>query len=397
MRIRITAAFILLMLALSACTYTTDTAATVASQRITVGEFNAQVANLREQVGTQRWDGATEEARREVKTQLLNQMIDDRLVQIEARSRGISVSDAEIRAKMDADRADFAQGFAQQRQQGFEQLAAGAAQQLRPLVNVRGGAGLPDDDLRALLRAEIERLQAALDGRGQVVDRAVPESIITDRAAALAAALSGKGVTIAATELEPLLQTIAGQLADANFGLDDNFERNLRDEGIASGGAYRDRVRDRLVVEKLRPLYAKDQVTAVTLQQLIADRPEQAEEALKQARGGAQFNELVQRYAVETFKSEQVVNAGSGITESFSPELRNLFPSVQEGAYSDVQAVQDGRGQTYYRFFRVAKVEQRPPGADDLNGLRQQWVQSLRDKYPVTINPALNLPNVSRQ
>lgn len=394
MRIRITAALMLLMLALGACAYTTDTAATVGGEKITVGEFNAEVAKLREQVGKERWDGASEEARRTVKAQLLQQLIDGRLIQLEARGRGVTVSDAEIRAKMDADRAQFAQGFAQQRQQGFDQIAAGAARQLRPLVDARGGRGLSNQDLNALVRPEVEQLQVAIEGRGQVVTRAAPADLVEARAGALSAALAGKGVNVAPTELAPTMQLVADQLAGANFSPDDNFERNLLGEGVASGNAYRDRTRDQVLGEKLRPLYAQDQVTAVTLQQLIADRPERAREALDKARGGAPFNELVQQYAAENFKNEQIVNAGTTIVESLSPELRGKFPQVQEGAYSDIQTAPDQRGQTYHRFFRIAKVERRAPTADDLNGLRQQWVQGLRAKYPVTISPALNLPPV---
>lgn len=395
---RFASAFLLLIaLALGACSYTTDTAATVGSERITVGEFNAEIAKLREQIGPARWDSAGEAARRDVKAEWLQRMIDNRLIQLEARGRGITISDAEIRARMEAERAQFAQGFAQQRQQGLDQLAAGATQQLRPIVNARGGGGLPDNDLRALVRAEIERLQAALEGRGQVVTRDVPDGLVRDRAAALAAALAARGVTVPPGDLAPTLRAVAEQLAGANSSADDSFERDLSSNGVISGGAYRDRVRDQLLAERLRPLYAPDQITAVTLQQVITDRRERAQEALDRARGGVPFNDLVQQYALEAFRNEQAVTAGTIPAEAISPELRTLFPSLQEGAYSGIQSVQGNRGETFYRFFRVARVERRAPNDQELGLLRQGWVEGLRDKYPITISPDLGLPAASAQ
>ena len=73
---------LLSLLLLGACGFTTDTAATVGNERITMGELNAATGRL-----------GPEGDRR----QALDQLIDSRLLELEARSRNVTVSDAEIR------------------------------------------------------------------------------------------------------------------------------------------------------------------------------------------------------------------------------------------------------------------------------------------------------------
>ncbi|HEX5502173.1 MAG TPA: hypothetical protein VFW96_06095, partial [Thermomicrobiales bacterium] len=306
----------------------------------------------------------------------------------------VAVDDGELDAKLQDNFKQFAQQVQQQGQQQRDALAAGGAQQLRPVVNAYGGAALADKDLTTLVGAEIATMQAALDARGQTFPGALPDNFAQDHAAALAGALAAKGVRVPAAALVPTVSALADELALPQPTAADQVQQQMSSSGYASSAAFRQAFREQLLEQKLQPLYVH-QVDAVTLQQLITDSPDKARQALEQARAGTPFNDLVKQYAVQAAQSDQVVNGiGSAVPAFFKPEIRALFPSLQEGAYSDVLTVpaQAPGGRPTYAFFRIAKVEQRDPTADEVQQLRDGWLAGLRSRYVVTESPALGLP-----
>lgn len=401
---------LLLALVLGGCGFSTGTAATVGGERITVGEFNGAVARLRDRVianSTEaNWAGVEGQARRLV----LDQLIDKRLLQLEARQRGITISDADVRARMEAEMASFAQRADQQRRQELDGLATNGARQLRPLVNARGGGGLPDSELLAIARAEFARVQDALARRerDQVIAHEIPERVIAEGAIALANALRGRGVAVTPDEVRPTVEAVAYQLTPPEPAAGGEFAQSLAGRGLPNGGAYRASLRDELLDERLRPLYIRP-VNAITLQQLVTDSQEKAQEALARARAGTPFAEVVQQYAAEQAKSEQFVNSIGSIVPEFNPAgITALFPAYREGDAagikagdcSEIQTLRGQRGQqSSYGFVCVSQTERRDPrrnpadpNQDEEEQLRQLWVNSLRAKYPVTIDPNLGLP-----
>lgn len=288
MRSRLNASLVFLAiligaLALGGCTFSTDTAANVNGEQITVGELNATAAQLH----------ATESDRRAV----LDQLIYSRLLEQEARARNITVTEDDIKARREADRQLAAQG---------------------------GSGGDSTDGLQAL----------------------------------------------------------------------------LQNAGITSGSAYDQSVRQRILLQKMRPLYAT-QVDTVTLQQLITDDKGKAQEALGKARAGTPFNDLVQQYAIDSAKSDQFVNSiGSVVPASNVAGIQRLFPqykagdpgSIKQGDCSEVQDLRGQDGKTSYGFVCISKAERRDPTSQEQGPQLQAWLDSLRQKYPVTINPDLNLP-----
>jgi hypothetical protein len=383
-------AVLLAALLLNACTFSTDTAATVGTEEITVGEFNAAVARVRALLGEARWQGNEDLARRFV----MDQLVDTRLVQLEAARNHVAVSDAELDAKLQDNFQQFAQQTQQQGQQQRDALASGGAQQLRPVVNAYGGAQLADKDLTAIVGAEVDRMQAALDARGQTFPGALPDNFVADHAAALAGALAAKGVHAPAAALAPTVGLLADQLALPQPSVADQVQQQMSSSGYASGDAFNEAFREQLLEQKLQPLYVH-KVDAVTLQQLITDSPDKAQQALDKARAGTPFTDLDKQYAIQAAQSDQVVNGiGSTVPAFFKPEIRALFPSLQEGTYSNVLTVpsQAPGGQPTYAIFHITKVEQRDPTADEIQQLRDSWLEGLRARYAVTENPALNLP-----
>lgn len=383
--------FVVLLVAaltLGACSFTTDTAATVGSERITIGEFNAALAQVRGAVTAANWQANEPAIRRGV----MDQLVATRLVRLEARRNKIVISDAELR---DAERRQLfslGQSLEERRQQMLQSLAGSAAQYLRPLINDAGGASIPDADLIALMRGQIDQLQSALDARGPAFTGDLPSSIVRDRASGIANELAAKGVTAPAEQLAPVVELIARQLMTSRGDLGQTFQQDLFAKQYFTTGAYRHGLRQELLEQKLRPLYIR-QVDAITLQQLITDNQDKAREALAKGRAGTPFAELVKQYAVEGARSDQVVNnIGSVVPAFFTADVQKIFPSYNEGAYSEVTPVRGPSGGVFYRFFHVTKSERRDPTPDEAGGLREVWLDTLRVQYPVMENPALKLP-----
>lgn len=382
-------AVLLLSLGLGACATSVTTAATVAGERITVGELNAATQQLRARLGEDRWRGNEEIARRYV----LDQLVDNRLQRLEAARTGITISDADIAKKREADVAKLADQLQQRDARNRDTLAQGAVQQLRGPVNARGGASLSDADLQALVAREIDQLSAALNPSSQAFPSAPASSSIEERSASLAGALAGKGVPVPPAEIVPTMTVLATKIAMGAPSLADNIQSQLQSNGFISASDYRQGLQQQLLEQRLEPLYSHP-VNAVTLQQLVTDDKAKADEALAKARGGADFAELIQQYAIAAAKTDQVVNGiGSVATDILPPTVRKIFPSLDNGAYSDVWTVpsQSG-GKPTYHIFKIVKTETRAPTPDELSSLRQTWLDGLRARYPVWENPELNLP-----
>ena len=373
---------LVLALLLTSCAFTTDAAATVGSERITVGEYNAAVAQLRAQEGER--DGVERDA--------MDQLIESRLLRLEARRHNIAVTDAEVDAALRASLDRVASAPGQQREGQLDSLAAGLAQQLRPELNQYGGAALPDTDLVQLVRAELERIQGTLDARSQAFPGTLVEDLARSSAGSLAGALAGKGVNVPASRLEPYLEGAARQLEASRAAAVDQSQQALAQSGITSGSDFRRELHRQLLDQKLQRLYVRP-LEAVTVQQLIAPDQQKAQEALDRARAGANFGELVQQYARDDAKSDQVVNnIGSVVPEFFTEEARQLFPSLAAGSYSNVVPIRAPDGTIAYRFFRINSVERRDPTLTEANELRRLWLNSLRERYTVWENPALRIP-----
>lgn len=379
----------LMTLALGACATSVTTAATVAGDRITVGELNAATQQLRARLGEDRWRGNEEIARRYV----LDQLVENRLLRLEAARNGIVISEADIAKKREADIATLAGRLQQRDAQGRVTLAASAARQLRGPVNARGGAAISDADLQALVRAEIDQLGADAAAPSQAFPSAPSPGLVEARSASLASALASKGASVPAAEIVPVMTSLVTQVAATTPNLADSIQSQLTASGYTSASDYHQGLQQQLLEGRVEPLYSHP-VNAITLQQLITNDKAKATEALAKARAGEDFAALIKQYSIPAAQSDQVINGIGSVVPDFIPaEVRQLFPSLNAGVYSDVWiAPSQSGGAPTYRIFKIVKAETRAPNATELSNLRQQWLDGLRARYPVWENPDLNLP-----
>ncbi|MGN6758230.1 MAG: hypothetical protein ACTHMJ_17765, partial [Thermomicrobiales bacterium] len=193
---------------LAGCGFSTDTAATVGGETITRGEFQQATA-----------DGST----------TLTDLINDRILLLEARAHGITISDAQINAQIGDDLKQTEQAVQQQHSQALDALASSAAQQLRPIVNAHGGTTLADADLVKVVRQQIDVIQQALDARPAGFASDVPDRLVNDQAIGLTNAFSAQGFFVPPQELVPTVGQIAQQLNSPqnNVTTADTFQQNL--------------------------------------------------------------------------------------------------------------------------------------------------------------------------
>ncbi|HEU5328241.1 MAG TPA: hypothetical protein VFU78_09120 [Thermomicrobiales bacterium] len=352
---------------LAGCGFSTDTAATVGGETITRGEFQQATA-----------DGST----------TLTDLINDRILLLEARAQGVTISDAQVNAQIGDDLKQTEQAVQQQHSQALDALASSAAQQLRPIVNAHGGTALADADLVKVVRQQIDVIQQALDARPAGFASDVPDRLVNDQAIGLTNAFSAQGFFVPPQELAPTVGQIAQQLNSPqnNVTTADTFQQNLAQLQFTSA-SYMQNTRRQLLSEALRPSWYKPQVEALTLQLLVADNQAKAQEAVQKGRAGMNFDDLVKTYASANAQSPQVVNsAGSIATEGLNPSIRSSFPAIKEGEYSE-PFLAGSSGQ--YAVVRIAKVEQRAPTAREEQALLYNWLHSLYSKYHVTINEAV--------
>ena len=377
---------VILAVALSACSFSTDTVATVGGERITRGELHAAIATA--QAAGQGASLPVDPAA------ILNDLISDRLLVLAGRDQRVQVTPGEINAKIAEDVTAINAGSAQNRDQQIGNLVVGASRELRPIVNNYGGNAIPEADLQAVIAQEIAGLRNLLVARGTVMRQGsapLPDQTIEDQAITFRNGLAGKGVAVPPETLEPLVTVLAQRLVSDGYLATpvDDFQAVLAQAPLTNK-AYQQNVHQRLLLEKLRPVWYKPEVRAVVLQGLLTDSPAKAQEAIQKARAGTPFAEVVKAYHLATSPSQTPDNTlGSFPVELLPQQLRSVL-KLEEGAVSEPIVSVDGRQFTIYR---IAKIEQRAPTTQEESRLAQVWLDGLRAKYPVTIlDPALSTP-----
>lgn len=227
--------------------------------------------------------------------------------------------------------------------------------------------------------------------RGEL--NAAAPSASTDRGTALSNLIYGHLI-----ELEARAQSISlssGELNAKNAtdiqdsqGID-GFQQNLLAQGYPSAAAYAQTIRQQLLIQKMKPLWNKAEVEAVTLQLLTTDTQAKALEAAQKGRAGTSFDDLLKAYAPVQAQDPTVVNSqGSIAVDALNPTIRDSFKGIKEGSYSD--PIPTGGAQ--YVVLRIAKVARRAPTDREQNGLIASWLDGLKTKYPVVIDdPTLRL------
>jgi parvulin-like peptidyl-prolyl isomerase len=267
----------ILAVLLSACSFTTDTLATVGGTRITRGELNAELQALPPQSRDTR--------------QMLDRMIFYRLLELETQARKITITEDEITARNNADIASIKQQF-----------------------------------------------------------------------------------------------------PSGNVTTSDIFQQELLSQGIAGSSAYRQSLREQLLVEKLRPYWYKSPVDMVTIRLLVVESRDKGVEAAQKGRAGTSFDDLVKSYAGITYQDPSVVDSfGSRPVDVLGTQVRSAFKQIKEGEYSDPVQVSPSQFIVLY----IAKLENRAPTAQEESYLVSPWVDTLRGKYKVTVDPSLNLPELN--
>ena len=127
---------VILAVALSACSFSTDTVATVGGERITRGELNAAVAVAT--AAAQRTGLPVDPAT------ILDDLISSRLLELAARDQRVQLSQSEINAKIASDVVAINAGVAQSRDQQLGDLVTSASNELRPIINSYGGNRQPE-------------------------------------------------------------------------------------------------------------------------------------------------------------------------------------------------------------------------------------------------------------
>jgi parvulin-like peptidyl-prolyl isomerase len=268
---------LVLAVLLSACSFTTDTIATVGGTRITRGELNAELQALPAQ---SRNSGQT-----------LDWMIFYRLMELEAQAQKITITEDEITARNNADIASIKQQF--------------------------------------------------------------PSGTVTPS---------------------------------------DIFQQELLSQGIAGSSAYRESLREQLLVEKLRPFWYKSPVDMVTIRLLVVESQDKGVEAAQKGRSGTSFDDLVKAYAGITYQDPSVVDSfGSRPADVLGTQVKSAFKQIKQGEYSDPVQVSAGQ----YIVLYISKLENRAPTAQEESYLVSPWVDTLRAKYKVTVDPSLNLPSLN--
>ena len=165
----------------------------------------------------------------------------------------------------------------------------------------------------------------------------------------------------------------------------DNFAAFLT-QNYSSAATYQQNTRQQLLVEGLRPRWARASVRAVTLQLLATDTQARAQEVAQKGRAGAAFDDLLKAYAPAAAQAPEVVNSqGSIAVDALNPTVRASFGQIAAGAWSDPIP---NNGQ--FIVLRIAAIEDRAPTTREENGLVAAWLDTLRTVYPVTItDPAL--------
>jgi hypothetical protein len=367
---------VVLALVLSACGLSTDTVATVGGDRITRGELNAFGVEAR---ASARNTGNPEPTDAEV----LQTLVFYRLLELSGREQKLSVTPQEVEAETATQIAAINNGGNQAREQQLVNLATATARDLRPLVNAYGGAVIPDAELQTAVREQIARLIDLLNARGTTMPvgyTLLPERAITDQAIIFRNDFAGRGIALPPAELEPVIIDLVQQLRLGRFtGVTaaDDLQRYLAGQG-ESKASYERIVRLQLLVEKMFP----DEYDVAYFQSLTTDSREKANEAVRQARAGTPFADLIRAYHLPTIQTTGPENLGTtGVPVALFPQqLRSAFKSFAAGEVGEPLASADG---SQFSVYRIARIERRAPTNQERSQLLELWFQELPTKYPV--------------
>lgn len=394
--LRLVPLILALAVALSACSFSTDTVATVGGESITRGELNAAVndtnaslARLAAQQGSPPQVISPAE--------MLQELIDRRLLEVAARDNKIEVTAADLAAEHEQVVKALVANQQQLRDQQLVGLAASMATQIRAIINPYGGATLPEADLQMLVAEEVARLRNLLVARGthiNVASTGIPERVVIDEAIIFRNNLAGRGVGVPPQEFEPLIGLVLQELDNPLYlGTDtDLFGQALAASG-ASDAIYQQFIRSNVLQEKLRQQWSPATVEAVTLQELRTDSREKALEAIQRGQAGTPFAELLRTYQLPTVPPGPNDNTlPDTYVIAYSPQLQAAFQGaeIKEGTFSQPIATADNR---QFSILRIVRVERRAPTDNEAAPLFQQWITSLRTTYAVQItDPALQAP-----
>ena len=388
--LRLVPLILALALVLSACGLSTDTVATVGGERITRGELHSYGVEAR---AAARNIGEPEPT----DAQLLQQLALLRMLALSARDQKLTVTPQEIRAEIASQVAAINAGGNQAREQQLTNLAAATMRDIRPLVNVYGGAVIPDAELQTAVLEQIKRLIDLLNARGTTVPvgyALLPERTITDQAIIFRNAFAGRGIAMPPAELEPVIIDLVQQLQLGRFSgvtAADDLQRYLAGQG-ESQASYERLVRLQLLVNKMFPA----EYDVVSFQSLTTDSNAKATEAVQKARAGTPFAELIRTYHLPTIQTTGPENLSTvGVPVALFPQqLRSAFKSFTVGEVGEPLASADGR---QFGVYRIARIERRAPTDDEKNQLIELWFQELPTKYPVVyVDKSLEPPPATR-
>ena len=391
---------LVLALALSACSFSTDTVATVGGERITRGELNAAVDETNAayvRIAALRNRGLSQPLppRTITPPEMLQELVLRHQLEAAARDNKIRITPAEFTAQSEIVAKSLVADQQSSRDKGLVGLAAGAAAELRPIINNYGGSIIPEAELQAIAQQEVERLRSLLLARSTVmaVDSAtLRERTIKDQAITFRNVLAQHGVAVAPESLEPLTADLIQTLDRGGYiGSDaDYFQQALLASGV-SNPIYKQYIRRLILQEKLRPLWLPTEIEAVFLQELRTDSRDKALAAIQQGRSGTSFADLLKTYQIASIPPRANDNLlPSSYVLALDPQFQAGFKVVKEGEFSEPFATSDNR---QFTINRIAKIEKRAPTTNEANKLFAIWGNSLGTKYPVTIlDTALNMP-----
>ncbi len=385
---------VILAVALSACSFSTDTVATVGGERITRGELNAAVnENNVALAQIAAMQGLPPQVI--APADMLQELINRHLFELAARDNKIQITPADLAAQSEIVAKTLVAGQQSARDQELASLTVSAAGELRPIVNNYGGGIIPEPELQSLMQQEIERLRNLLLVRGTVIaigSATLPQQLVKEQAITFRNILAQHGVAVPPESLEQLTGALIQRLDNpAYIGSEaDYFQQALLATG-ATKPIYQQYIRRQALQTKLQPLWMQTEVEAVFLQELRTDSRDKALAAIQQGRAGTSFAELLKTYQLTSVPISANDNQlPTSYVIALQPQLKASFRTVKEGELSEPFATSDNRQFTIYR---IARIEKRAPTADEAEGLFTVWGESLSTKYPVTIvDPALSTP-----
>lgn len=387
-----------LAVVLSACSFSTDTVATVGGVPITRGELNAAVLSAQErEVRLAELRGQPPRAINPIS--VLQNLVTIRRLELVAREYQVNVNSVDLAEAQERTRQAYVADGQSLQGQYLNRLVNEKTAEIRPIVNAYGGNTLSNTALQAVVATEIERMRQFLASRGTqmtVGTAAISERLVSDQAVAFRNALAGRGVGVPPQTLEPAVSDLLQQLNSALYSTSDPdlfqqiFNLDYGDDNVA----YQQSVRLQAIVDKLRPQWAPE-VDALILQELRTDSQEKAQQAIQKGRAGTPFAELLREYQIpgvpigpnDNTRPTSVILAGQ-------PELQAALKEVREGAYSEPIPTADG---SQFMVYRIVRIEKRAPNDQEAGTYFSPWFEREGAKYQVVYaDPSLQPPAVPR-